>query len=85
MPRRSEQNTTAAFDPEVKYWKASLQAWCGYQEAALQLLETAVDQNYRSWPAVDLDPLWDPLRDDAEFLRIRAEAMACHQRYVQLR
>ena len=85
LSRRSEQNTAAAFDPEVKYWNASLQAWCGYHQAALRLLETAVDQNYCSWPAVDLDPLWDPLRDDDEFLRIRAEAMACHQRYVELR
>jgi len=84
LSRRSEDNTAAAFDPEVKYWNASLQAWCGYHETALRLLETAVEQNYCSWPAVDLDPLWDPLRADAEFLRIREKAMTCHQRYVQL-
>lgn len=85
LSRRSEDNTAAAFDPEVKYWDAALQAHCGFRDAALRLLETAVDQNYCSYPAVDLDPLWDPLRDDPEFVRIRDTAIACHERYLTMR
>lgn len=83
--RRSADNSARAFDPEVKYWDAALQAWCGFPERALELLATAVEQNYCSYPAVDRDPLWDGLRDDAEFERIRARAMACRERYIDLR
>jgi len=81
LSRRSENNTASAFDPEVKYWDAAMQAYCGFPETALRLLETAVDQNYCSFPAVDLDPLWEPMRDEPEFVRIRDKAVACHQRY----
>lgn len=82
LSRQSEANTSAGFDPEVKYWNATMQAWCGHHDAALRLLETAVEQNYCSYPAVDLDALWEPLRDDPEFKRIRRKAMTCHESFA---
>lgn len=82
LSRRSEANTSAGFDPEVKYWNATMQAWCGYPGAALRLLETAVEQNYCAYPAVDLDALWEPLRDDPDFQRIRRKAIACHESFA---
>jgi hypothetical protein len=39
-----------------------------------------VDSNFCAYPALDLDPIWAGLRDDATFQRIRGKAMACHER-----
>lgn len=83
--RLAERNSTMAFDPEVKYWDAALQAWCGFDEAALKLLAMAIEQNYCAHPAIDNDPLWDRLRDDPEFVAVREEAIACRERYRDLR
>ena len=44
-------------------------------------LERAVDGNFCSYPALDLDPIWAGLRSDPEFQRIRTKAMACHDRF----
>ena len=46
------------------------------------MLCQAVENNYCSYPSVDRDPLWGPLREDPEFLEIREEAIACCQRFV---
>ena len=35
-------------------------------------------------PALDLDPIWAGLRGDPEFQRIRAKAMACHDRFRRM-
>ena len=56
---------------------------CGRQDAALRLVERAVDGNFCSYPALDLDPIWAGMRSDPEFLRIRVKAMACHERFRQ--
>ncbi|MGB5881865.1 MAG: protein kinase [Thermoanaerobaculia bacterium] len=70
-------------DPEPNFWTGSLLAYCGHKDAALQLLQTAVDQNYCSYPAVDRNPLWAPLRDDPVFGEIRAQGIACRERFLE--
>jgi hypothetical protein len=47
----------------------------------LGFVERSVDMTFCSFPAVDLDPIWAPVRQDPGFQRIRAKAMACHERF----
>ncbi len=51
-----------------------MMAFCGYREAALQLLRRAVEENFLA-TAMDRDPLFAGIRDDPEFVRIRALAV----------
>ena len=62
-------------------------AWSGERASRrppLRLLERAVDGNFCSFPALDLDPVWAQLHDDPEFQRIRSKAMACHARFKRM-
>jgi hypothetical protein len=68
-------------DPETAYAIAPVLVFCGRPKEALSFLNRAVDGNYCSYPALDLDPIWAGLREDAEFRRIRAKAIACHDRF----
>jgi hypothetical protein len=71
-------------DPEGPYGVAPMLAYCGRPQDALRFLERAVDGNFCSFPALDLDPVWTPLRNDPEFRRIRSKAMACHERFKRM-
>ena len=69
-------------DPEVDYLFAGHLAYCGQSSAALKMLKLAVDRNYCSYPAMDKDPLFDRLRGNAEYQRIRGEAVLCHEDFI---
>jgi hypothetical protein len=71
-------------DSESPYGVAPILVYCERSQEALRFLERAVDANFCSFPAVDLDPIWAPLRDDPEFQRIRGKAMACHDRFRRM-
>jgi TolB-like protein/predicted Ser/Thr protein kinase len=79
----SEETSMSLPDSEPKYWTSFLLAYCGHKKAALRLLKAAVDGNYCSFPAVDLNPLWAPLRDDPVFTEIRAQGMACREHFLE--
>jgi serine/threonine-protein kinase len=52
---------------------AATYAWCGKKDAALdQLAATLSRPGYLSYGQLKLDPLWDPLRNDARFEKIVA-------------
>lgn len=68
-------------DPEVRYSHAATLAFCGQKEMALKLLRTAIAQNYCAVSALDADPLWANVRNTTEFLKIRAEATECQERF----
>ena len=69
-------------DPEPKYWTAAELAICGFHDLALPLLREAIASNYCSYPALDRETSWKSLRDDPRFQEIRAEAIACQERFV---
>jgi len=69
-------------DPEMSYFFAAHLAWCGQTDAALRMLRTAIDGNYCSYPAMDKDPLFNKLRDNVEFKKVRAAGMLCHDYFV---
>ncbi|MDX1632111.1 MAG: protein kinase, partial [Thermoanaerobaculia bacterium] len=79
-----ERELIELHDPEPKYWSAAIMAYCGLPDPALRLLERALEQNFCSYPALDHDPMWSPLRQDPELQRIRERAIACHERYEEI-
>ena len=71
-------------DPENYYSVAPMLAYCGRSQEALHLVELAVDGNYCSYPALDVDTIWAGMRDDREFQRIRIKAIACHEDFRRM-
>jgi DNA-binding winged helix-turn-helix (wHTH) protein/TolB-like protein len=71
-------------DPESPYAVAPILAYCERPQEALRFLERAVDGNFCSFPAFDLDPVWKSLRSNPEFQRIRSKGIACHERFRAL-
>ena len=72
-------------DPENKYYFSSFLAVGGYRERALRLLRAAVENNYLAVPAMDLDPLFDSIRNSPEFAAIRAEAVRRQKEFLAAR
>lgn len=68
-------------DPEALYALAPMLIYCGRPQEALRFVERSVDLSFCAFPALDLDPIWAPVRSDPEFQRIRTKAMACHERF----
>jgi tetratricopeptide (TPR) repeat protein len=75
----------ALSDPEVRYTTAELEAFCGRNQVALGLLRQAVQGRFCSYPALDSDPLFEPLRHSAEFQEIRSAAVDCQNRFLAYR
>lgn len=69
-------------DPEVNYFFAAHLAYCGQTNESLRLLKLAIDANYCSYPAMDLDPFFDKIRTAPGFANVRAAAIACHENFV---
>ena len=57
----------------------------GYPEGGLRLLRQAVDGNDLSYPAMDLDPLYEPVRKSTEFAAIRTEAIRKQKEFLAKR
>jgi DNA-binding winged helix-turn-helix (wHTH) protein/tetratricopeptide (TPR) repeat protein len=71
-------------DPEMPYAVAPMLSHCGYPEEALGFLERSVDANFCAYPAADRDPVWADFRGHPQFQRIRAKAIACHDRFLRM-
>jgi len=69
-------------DPEIDYFFAGHLAYCGQNEAALRMLKIAIDRHYCSYPTVDKDPLFDKLRSNPQFQKLRLAGMACHDAFA---
>jgi len=69
-------------DSERVYAASSALAFSGRREAALRLLQRAVEENYLPYPAMDRDPLFAGVRNTPEFGRIRALAIERQRQVV---
>jgi tetratricopeptide (TPR) repeat protein len=69
-------------DPEVSYLFAGHLAYCGQTDAAIRMLQHTVAANYCSWPAIDIDPFFNSIRETAQFAQVRQSAMACQSAFV---
>jgi hypothetical protein len=74
-----EVNPRSERDPEMDYFNAGVMSYAGQGDAALRQLAKAIRGNYCSYPAMEKDPLFNPIRHRTEFAELRHAAMQCQQ------
>jgi serine/threonine protein kinase/TolB-like protein len=74
-----EAETSLPTDPDVETWyyQGTIFAFCGKKQAALHLLESAVEQNYCAHENLLSDPLLAKLRTDTAFDKVLTAAGTC--------
>ncbi|HSZ63225.1 MAG TPA: protein kinase [Terriglobales bacterium] len=75
----AETSLPAEPDPETWYYQGSIFAYCGKKQAALHLLQSAVEQNYCAHENLLADPLLAKLRTDTAFDKVLTAAGACQE------
>jgi hypothetical protein len=81
----TKKNVEAIRDGEPSLLSASTFAACGRGDDAVELLRAGIARNYCGTQAIDGNSLFAPLRGRPEFEKIRQDAMACQQRFLQWR
>jgi DNA-binding winged helix-turn-helix (wHTH) protein/serine/threonine protein kinase len=71
-----------AADPEENYLAAGHFSYCGRTDIAGDLLRSAIQGNYCSFPAMETDPMLANLRSTPGFDEIRAAGRACRDRFL---
>jgi hypothetical protein len=79
MAQDAETTLPSEPDPETWYYQGSLFAYCGKKQAALHLLQAAVEQNYCAHENLLSDPLLAKLRTDTAFDKVLTAAGLCQQ------
>ena len=79
MAQEAETSQPTEPDPETWYYQGALFAYCGKKQAALHLLQSAVDQNYCAHENLLYDPLLAKLRTDTAFDKVLTAAGACQE------
>jgi len=69
-------------DPETLYVNAAVLSFCGQGDAALRQLRKAIEGKYCSYPAIEKDPLFDPIRQRPDFAELRQAGIECQQDFV---
>jgi tetratricopeptide (TPR) repeat protein len=64
-------------DPEPLYFWASDLASCGHLPPAVRMLRESIRRNYCAYPAIEIDPMFTPIRTSREFGEVVAAAKAC--------
>jgi eukaryotic-like serine/threonine-protein kinase len=79
MAQEAETSLPTEPDPETWYYQGSIFAYCGKKQAALHLLQSAVEQNYCAHENLLADPLLAKLRTDTAFDKVLTAAGACQE------
>ena len=79
MAQEAETGVPTEPDPETWYYQGTIMAFCGKKQAALHLLEAAVEQNYCAHENLLSDPLLAKLRTDTAFDKVLTAAGACQE------
>ena len=79
IARDAETGQPSEPDPETWYYQGALFAYCGKKQAALHLLQSAVEQNYCAHDNLLYDPLLAKLRTDTAFDKVLTAAGACQE------
>jgi eukaryotic-like serine/threonine-protein kinase len=77
LAHEAETTPPAAPDAELLYYQGALFADCGKRQAALHLLQGAIEQNYCAFSNLQLDPMLDKVRRTAGFDKLLAAARVC--------
>jgi len=79
MAQEAETSLPTEPDPETWYYQGSIFAYCGKKQAALHLLESAVEQNYCAHENLLSDSLLAKLRTDTAFDKVLTAAGNCQE------
>jgi serine/threonine protein kinase/tetratricopeptide (TPR) repeat protein len=79
MAQEAETSLPTEPDPETWYYQGALFAFCGKKQAALHLLQSAVEQNYCAHANLLADPLLARLRTDTAFDKVLTAAGSCQE------
>ena len=79
LAQEAETNLPSEPDAETWYYQASIFAYCGKKQAALHLLQSAVEQNYCAHENLLSDPLLAKLRTDPAFGKVLTRANTCQE------
>jgi tetratricopeptide (TPR) repeat protein len=79
MAQEAETSVPTDLDPETWYYQGALFAYAGKKQAALHLLQSAVEQNYCAHENLLSDPLLAKLRTDTAFDKVLTAAGACQE------
>lgn len=79
MAQEAETSLPSEPDPETWYYQGSIFAYCGKKQAALHLLQAAVEQNYCAHENLLADPLLAKLRTDTAFDKVLTAAGTCQE------
>ncbi len=77
-----ETDQVSAQDPEYRYRNAGVLSFCGQSGAALGQLQKAIQGKFCSYPAMDKDPLFDPIRTLPAFAEVRSAGVQCQQEFL---
>ena len=77
MAQEAETSLPTEPDAETWYYQGTLFAYCGKKQAALHLLQSAVEQNYCAHSNLLSDPLLAKLRTDTAFDKVLTAAGSC--------
>lgn len=80
-----EESAKSGQDPEELFHNAEILSLAGQPAAALRQLRNAISGNYCSYPAMDQDPLFDPVRRQVEFAQLRQVGIQCQQNFLKHR
>ena len=72
-----EINAGNELDPELLYYQGAWLGYCGKNQAALQLLQSAVERSYCAYTNLLNDPMLAKLRADQAFNKVLSDASAC--------
>jgi eukaryotic-like serine/threonine-protein kinase len=79
LAQEAETNPPSDPDPELWYYQGTLLAYAGKDQAALHMLQSAVQQNYCAHSGLLNDPLLAKLRARPAFTEVLTAASACQQ------
>jgi TolB-like protein len=74
-----ETSQVNELDPEMLYYQGALLGYCGKNQAALQLLQSAVERSYCAYTNLLNDPLLAKLRGDQAFDKVLTSGSACQE------
>ncbi len=77
LAHEAETTPPAAPDAELLYYQGAIFADCGKRQAALHLLQGAIEQNYCAVSHLQLDPMLDKLRRTPGFDALLAAGRVC--------
>ena len=79
LAEEAETSLPTEPDPETWYYQGTIFAFCGKKQAALHLLQSAVEHNYCARENLLYDPLLAKLRTDKAFDKLLTAAGACQE------